>query len=70
MEMSVSVSEGSGCCCCIEAETEERVLVVEIKVGMVLESLERKKIDGVRRRVVKGNALRNRDAMLFFFFFG
>jgi len=52
VEMSVSVSEGSGCCC-IEAETEE------IKVGMVLENLEREKID----------ALRNRDNILLLFFF-
>jgi hypothetical protein len=71
-EVSVPVvPEGSGC---IEAETEESVLVLEIKLGIVLETeetvLQRKKIDdGLSRRTIKGNVFKNRDIFFFFFFF-
>lgn len=62
--LGVSVSEAGGGGC-IEAETEETVLVLEIAIGMVLETLQRKEKDGLGRKAIKGNALRNRD-MLFF----
>jgi hypothetical protein len=72
-EVSVSVvAEGSGC---IEAETEESVLVLEIKLGIVLEIeetvLQRKKNDddGLDRRTIKGNVFKNRAIFFFFFFF-
>ena len=60
--------EGGGCC--IEAETEEEtvlVLVLErtLGIGMVLETVQRKKKDdGLGRRAIKGKALRNRDMLL------
>jgi hypothetical protein len=65
------VAEGSGC---IEAETEESVLVLEIKLGIVLETeetvLQRKKNDdGLGRRTIKGNVFKNRAIFFFFFFF-
>jgi hypothetical protein len=69
-EVSVPVvPEGSGC---IEAETEESVLVLEIKLGIVLETeetvLQRKKNDdGLGRRTIKGNVFKNSDISLFFF---
>jgi hypothetical protein len=59
-------------CGCIEAETEESVLVVEIEVGIVLETEERvlqrkKNDDGLGRRTIKGNVFKNSDISLFFF---
>jgi hypothetical protein len=58
---------------CIEAETEESVLVLEIELGIVLETeetvLQRKKNDdGLSRRTIKGNVFKNRDIFFFFFF--
>jgi hypothetical protein len=63
------VAEGRGC---IQAETEESVLVLEIKLGIVLEIeetvLRRNKNDddGLDRRTIKGNFLRIEPSSSFF----
>lgn len=60
LEVSVSEAEGSGW---TEAEREETVLVVETNAGIVVETLERKKKDGLGRRTINGIAFRNRDML-------
>ena len=65
LDVGVSEAEGGGGCIegDVDAETEDKVLVLERTLGMVLETLHRKKNDGLERRAIKGKALRNRDML-------